>query len=420
MFAHRDHGASPRNRCGWLLGLAVAAAACGRLHYEPQSRDPLSINGVGGPGNTTARFNSLPFTVFQDDLTSGEPNRGGPAAANTAAHPYQFGIYFDPAQGAERLFVNDRLNRRVLIFDGVPTDMGAQASVVLGQPDFTSTAANAGRPTPHAGGFGTPVGVNVCVGGEVLVSDNQHNRILVWNRVPTESGRDADYVLGQASMTAVGSGTSASRFSLPYAAHCIGERLVVVDKLNHRLVVYEEMPRKSGAAADFAVGQRDLGSAERGCAADRFNQPYEVVFDGEHYYVADGMNHRVLVFEELAPGVAATVVLGQPDFTHSDSNQGLGQPNASTMVTPNGVHVRDGLLAVSDHGNNRVLLFELPVETGAAATWVIGQPSPMAAEQVSPPTAESLGPPKSALIADGAIWLGDERNHRLLVRALPD
>ena len=68
-----------------------------------------------------------------------------------------------------------------------------QASVVLGQPDFTTTT----NPYTTQSGFRNPT--MVASDGKILVlADTDNNRVLIWNTIPTTIDQPADIVLGQA------------------------------------------------------------------------------------------------------------------------------------------------------------------------------------------------------------------------------
>jgi hypothetical protein len=71
-------------------------------------------------------------------------------------------------------------------------------------------------------------------------------------------------------------------------------------------------------------------------------------------------------------GAAATLVLGQPDFTQNTANNGgIGQ---STLNFPIGnAFDTTGRLFVPDEQNNRTLVFVPPFSNGMNATLVLGQ-----------------------------------------------
>jgi hypothetical protein len=70
----------------------------------------------------------------------------------------------------------------------------------------------------------------------------------------------------------------------------------------------------------------------------------------------------------------ATLVLGQADFIDSACNGGAQPPGAATLCAPAGLMLdRFGNLWVADSNNDRVVKYEAPLGSGAAAAMVIGQ-----------------------------------------------
>jgi hypothetical protein len=133
-------------------------------------------------------------------------------------------------------------------------------------------------------------------------------------------------------------------------------------------------------------------------SATSLNKPSGIAvdFDGT-LFVADTGNNRVIVYT-YTTGMAASAVLGQPDFT---SAAAPNPPTAASLNNPQGITLDNrGNLVVADRNNNRVLGFEPPFETGIEATYLVGQPrlgnqalnftSRLAPD---PPTATSLNQP---------------------------
>ncbi len=190
-----------------LAGLAilVLVAGCGSDNGgEPgpaasvASANPASANDFGGSGVVLNTTIAAPFVLFQNDSISRLINRdGGAVKSNGVNNIYSLGAYVDPNDSNRvKLFVNDRLNHRVLIFNTIPQDATALPDVVVGQADFLSGTANAGVGT-SAAGFNENVHMSVCSNGKMLVSDRNNNRVLVYNQVPTANGTAADFVIGQ-------------------------------------------------------------------------------------------------------------------------------------------------------------------------------------------------------------------------------
>src|SRR5947208_14421836 len=119
------------------------------------------------------------------------------------------------AFAADTLFVADSNrvgaspnNHRVLLYQNVsgmlpnptaqltynrkcPVCLG-QATLVLGQPDFTTATENvlASRTTLRL-----PTAV-ASDGVRLVVADTNHNRVLIWNRIPFTNNQPADVVVG--------------------------------------------------------------------------------------------------------------------------------------------------------------------------------------------------------------------------------
>jgi hypothetical protein len=389
----------------WVLATGVA--------------DPAVQNGVGGSGAALKTPDLTAFPLFQDDWTSKglRPARQGDSAA-----PYSFGAYADPRAGSTLAFVvNDRGNHRVLVFRGVPTRPDALPSVVVGQPDFNSSHANGANGAGVGNsGFLDNVHASLCTSGELLVTDRGNNRLLIWRQVPSTNGEPAEIVVGQADFAGAAPGAGADHLNQPSAAYCLGGKLLVLDRGNHRVLVYNKLPSHNGAAADYVIGQQDFRGNSPDCAANRMNGPAEALFADGHLWIADGGNHRVLGFAGIPSktGAAATQVLGQADLTSCQPNRG-GAAGSDTLNAPSSLASRPGFLAVADGANQRVLLYTTPVAMGAEAAYVIGQPDATTTRRTSPPEMGSLDLPKGLLFDGNYLWVGDSGNRRIAVLPLP-
>jgi hypothetical protein len=352
--------------------------------------------------------------IGQQGFTSGLPDQGNNAGSNTLNGPYG-----NPLFVGDRLYVPDQRSHRVLGFTGVPATNGASAAFVLGQANFTDTGASlgatgldspaglssdgtrlavvdygnnrvllypalpmsTGSPATRVLGqanFQTPASTcdqrtlnlpeGVFLGhGKVLVADSAHNRVLVWNNVPTTDGAPADLVLGQPNFTtcaandAAGDGTSdaapsASTLWSPTGVWTDGTRLVVVDSANNRVLLWNQFPTTNGQRADLVLGQAGFTSRATATTASGLRIPSAVISTGLQLFVADSQNNRVLVWNQFptSSGQSADLVLGQPDFTTSTA---ASPPSANGLNQPTGVFLAWPHVGVSDSGNNRVLLY---------------------------------------------------------------
>jgi hypothetical protein len=384
--------------------------------------NPASANDFGGSGVVLNSSIAAPFVLFQNDSVSRLVNRDGGAVKPDGVHNiYSLGAYVDPNDGNRvKLFANDRLNHRVLIFNTIPQDATALPDVVVGQANFISGTANAGAGT-SAVGFNENVHMSVCSNGKMFVADRNNNRVLVYNRVPTANGTAADFVIGQPDFSTNTAATTANGLNHPYAAYCMANKFFVVEQGNHRILVFDPIPTASNPAASYVIGQPDFVTGTSGCTAITLNSPYEILRHGDTFFVADGGNHRVLRFDSIptATGASAAAVLGQVDLMSCLANKGLASPTDKSLNFPNALAAKGNLLAVSDHTNNRTMFFDLPITTDQSASKQIGQPDFFTSTNVTPPTVSSVTTTKGLIFDQQYLWIGDGGNHRLAVIPLP-
>jgi len=175
---------------------------------------------------------------------------------------------------------------------------GQAADVALGQPNLTSNTMNNGGIT--ASSLNRPTVVYTS-GGKVFVADNNNNRVLIWNTVPTTNGQAADVVLGQANMTTGTAATTPSSRTLtnPNFIHVDGNgRLYVSEGGGNRVLYWNAVPTVNQTAADGVIGQpnMDVGLANNGGLTARTLQfPTGVLSNGTLLYVLDSGNDRMLL-----------------------------------------------------------------------------------------------------------------------------
>ncbi len=156
--------------------------------------------------------------------------------------------------------------------------------------------------------------------------------------------------------------------------------LVVADTGHHRLLVWRHAPQDDHTPADILIGQKDAqseGRNGRGAPGPAtLNVPTGVAFADGVLAVADAWNHRVLLWTRPieANNQPADVVLGQADFSATEANRGRARPAADSLNWCYGVAILEGRLVVCDTGNRRVLIWdEIPDECGVPASRVLGQ-----------------------------------------------
>lgn len=316
------------------------------------------------------RTSQLPpgFVLGQSNFSSANAN-DPVLSATTLSLPQ--GVFSD----GTRLYIADGGNNRVLVWNSLPITNGQAADFALGQPDLDS---NVGGTTAIT--MSSPTGV-YSTGSQLFVVDKGNNRVLVWNTIPTMSGEAADFALGQPGLLSGSSNNptfGASSMNQPVRVLSDGSRLFVTDTNNHRVLVWNIIPTSAAAiAAHFVLGQTNLTTAGgTGVNPNQMNAPLDIYSDGTRLYVADQNNHRVLAWNTLSgtDGQAANFVLGQPTTVSNTPN--IGGRSDKTLSFPTGLY-SDGIrFYVADLQNHRILGWNtLPTTIQQAADFVLGQPS---------------------------------------------
>jgi uncharacterized protein (TIGR03437 family) len=363
--------------------------------------------------------------------------------------------------------VMDTGNNRLLIFDPFASaDWKVAGSTfatpppvaiaLVGQPNYTSSSANAGFAQPSATTLAGP-SAGAVAGTNLFIADSANNRVLVYPNVGQAGS--ATQVLGQSNFpynspnyiegeefffgpnvfsSGNGSGVTLWDAGIVVDSSSSPPHLYISDPGNNRVLGFADARGvHAGAIADLVIGQPDLATAV--CNYDGVRVPTPAVGQlaqqptqsslcyptglavdaSGNLYVADSQNGRVLEFPAPFKSGAtalqqASLVLGQSAFT------GLKNPavSASLMNFPYGLvfDPNNGVL-VSDRASNRVLLFSNNnLTNGAAAVKVIGQP-----DFSSTGTSTLSGPCHIGEDSNARIYVADAGHNQVVVfNSLPD
>ena len=293
----------------------------------------------------------------------------------------------------------------------------AEASLVLGQTDFTSKLAPI---PPNAASLNNPVSVIVDpVTRKVFVAEEGNDRVLRYASADAlANGAQAEAVFGQALFTTKTKAVTSNQFGGDPESLFLDAkgRLWVPDYGGNRVLRFDFAAiRDSSPSADRVYGQPDFTTGTSGTTATTMNRPYDVCVDSaDRLWVADSSNNRVLRFDSITTkpsGAAADGVLGQPNFTtntEGSGNNGLQFPLGVTISA-------SGSLYVSSYNGSRVMRYDNAAGLGAnaPASAVLGQPD--FATTVSGTTAAKMAYPSGAWITpDDSLWVADAGNHRVL------
>lgn len=281
--------------------------------------------------------------------------------------------------------------------------------------------------SPSCASLFGPRGVCLHPEGSFWVADTGHHRLLGWHRTPQMDNAPADVVIGQPGFTFEGRNgkgpTGAATLDVPTGICAWGEGLAVADAWNHRVLLWCRRPSACNQPADIVLGQADPcdGRANRGAdrpTAASLHWPYGIAEIDGRLVVADTGNRRVLIWDDpQRTGQPADRVLGQVDFETRDENAGSAVGPIG-MRWPHDIASWQGWFAVSDAGNNRVMLWDgLPPDSGAPCDLVLGQAEFGGCDHnrgAYYPDAGALNMPYAIAVAGDRLLVADTANSRLL------
>ena len=318
--------------------------------------------------------------IGQDTMTGYD---GGTSSTNLS-------FPVDAEMSGNVLWVADGSNDRVVGFPA-PISDGESADYLLGQTSFTTTTSTG------AASLDFPTSVSSDAFGNLWVSDAEHDRVVEF-APPFTTFETPTVAIGQPTLGSTGSGDTATTLDYPFGALVSPSGdLWVTDAENSRILEY--IPTEFAvhvAATGLPAGTSwtvDLnGASETGTGTLEFsetNGSYPLTVTPVAGYRADpsvewfNVNGTAvtltIAFSPTGPnpfsvGMAATIVLGQPNFT---SDLLYPTAGANTLGTSMFAIAFDasGDLWVADGGDNRVLEYKPPFSNDMSASLVLGQSS---------------------------------------------
>jgi NHL repeat len=305
-----------------LLLVAAGGELKGFENYTAGGAIPRLTFAVNDAVDVFARGNKLVVVdddrvrIYNDLLATGDLDpdvvSSGIIGCGRNAMNHARGAYLAPTG---HLIVADSDNHRVLIWtpERVPASGELpEPSVVVGQPDKETCDPNAGGGTESLSEFTLNQPRSVWSdGARLVVADEGNHRVLIWDQIPTEDFQPATYVVGQPNfdVSSPNRGGPPSEFTLSSPASVdVSEagQMAVTDSGNHRVLVWNAVPRADSVPADHVLGQgnfvrnlendSDQVGASDVPSAKTLNDPRGARFHKRNLIVVDSANNRVLVF----------------------------------------------------------------------------------------------------------------------------
>ncbi|MFY0255528.1 hypothetical protein ACDQ55_16405 [Chitinophaga sp. 30R24] len=278
-----------------------------------------------------------------------------------------------------KLIVADTAQNRVFIWHKIPTTTYAKPDIVLGQSAITDSQRNAGGEINGATLL-YPSGI-WSNGNKLIIADAWNHRVLIWQQFPVRNGQPADVVIGQPDMqhnlpnvAGVGTVASAQNLYWPYGVWSDGKHLWIADTGNRRVLFYNTIPVKDYQAADKVIGKNSF--EEKDYDHEHALWPYSIKVSPEGVLaISDTQYYRTLIWRNWQDAFTQTadIIIGQPDLQSGGQNQYRLTPQAHTLSWCYDIFMQDGALWLADTGNSRILFFKvIPVENNQPATDLYG------------------------------------------------
>lgn len=240
-------------------------------------------------GHRVLIFNTIPNTNgVSADMVLGQTDMttctSGSISASTFNSPRGLS-----ADSKGKLIVADRSRHRVLVWNSFPTSNGQAADVVIGQLTFATSSNSMTQST-----LDWPATVH-STGERLYIGDTQNARVLIYNTIPTTNGAPADLVIGAPNFTSSAASAvcrvTSSCFdstSSPIGLYVFGNKLFVGDGQASRVLIFENIlstPQVALSSVTSTNGEKiklqgNVLLGERGTYA---LQRVQVAINGEGY-----------------------------------------------------------------------------------------------------------------------------------------
>jgi hypothetical protein len=229
---------------------------------------------------------------------------------------------------------------------------------VIGQPDFLTNT-----PATTATGVNHPYAA-YCMANKLFVIEQGNHRILVFDPIPTATNPAAAYVIGQPDMVTGTPGCTAGKLNSPYEILRHGDTFFIADGGNQRVLEFDNIPAVTGTTANAVLGQVDFISCLQNKTNTTIPTDKTLAFPnalaakGNLLAVSDHTNNRTMFFDlPITTDQSASKQIGQPGFVTSTN---VTPPTASSVTTTKGLIFDQQYIWIGDGGNHRLAVIPLP------------------------------------------------------------
>lgn len=223
-----NRGGEPRaDTLYWCYGVTIAGSRL--IVCDTGNRRVLIWNEIPRQNGTPADL-----VLGQTEMTCRDENGGMDIDMHGMRWPHSATF------AGDLLLVSDSGNNRIMVWNGLPNSAGAPCHHLIGQTDPSGCDHNRATYWPDAASLNMPYAC-VAVPDGIAVADTANSRLLgIAEADITESGA-ARRLSGQSDFHAKGDNRWQSpardSFCWPYGLTCCGDRLVIADSGNNRVII---------------------------------------------------------------------------------------------------------------------------------------------------------------------------------------
>ena len=200
-----------------------------------------------------------------------------------------FSLGYDPKELILSTIPVEKINSEYQ-FGEIPSKSGSffsgqNADIVLGAIGFNKTGGSLR--------FNHPSGI-ASDGERLLLVDSYNNRVLIWNNLPN-GNEPPDLVLGQKSFSTNAPGKSRSDMNWPKSVATDGQKIVVTDTYNDRILIWNKFPSENGLPADVVIQGRDTTKLTK----NNLLWPWGVWTDGTKLAITSTKQSGVLIWNSF-------------------------------------------------------------------------------------------------------------------------